>query len=779
MLKRSAAWMLALMMLVYVLPVNSIAVEYEVGDIIYLPAGEVPGVGWEPVPGEDGMQESEEVECAHDYHAFCLEYAWKYKGGVKQGTPTDMTVLNVDTKGNPLVGTEFMLYEEVDGSLIFVADAKTDENGVATFEDLCLTEERDTAQWVLTEKNFMENPLSEIYRPNGGKWAVTISRDAYGAHSIDVNGDTAFVSAQDAGTDAVVVNEEYTATAAIDLKIEIDDLSKLTEKKIKVTIEKLPEAEQSAQDTAEKAPAEEDAVKDEPFEPREVTFEISDIAILQDRFEQLPLGTYIVTLDTESAQLDGYTLVTTYETNFPSVPDEETSEEQTTEETPEESQPEEEVQDEKNGATLAFDTSCTHTTVTITNTYTSIPVEEEPTEEEKQDTTITIVARDELDRPVEDAEFALVGEAVSKVYLSDASGAVEVDMADFAVEGEEVTFTLKQTGIPVGYELDATVYNVTISEENGSYDVEVEKQDQGFAETVTSWFRGDRHDAHFCNHRKMARVKVYCNVQVKYHDAFEDTDFTEDCEEKKYEYTLTYRDENGKLRERTLKLSDGDSEWFKEDLPYGTEYEVTAKEGKGFSTQLDENADNTITEDDLGEVIPVRVLHTYDVYGSDEDLELDFVKVDEKSKDPLPGATFVLKDEDDSKVGTYETTKENEAEFTVKELSQIGQYTLKETEAPEGYYKLKKALVIDVFADYELERAGDGWVYVQTLDAEVSGKGVKLLSDGTYRISNSLSSGNPETGDMFNPVLWIGVLVVSGVALAALVIIGIKKKGKK
>lgn len=775
MLKRIAGGMLALLMLVSALPAAAFAAEYEVGQIIYLPAGEVPGEGWEPVPGEDGMQACMDVECDHDYHEFCQEYAWKYKGGVKEGTPTDMTVRNVDTEGNPLVGTEFMLYEEIDGGLFFVAGAVTDENGIATFEDLCLTEERDTAQWVLAEKNFMQNALAEKYRPNGGKWMVTITRDAYGAHSVTAAGPQAAAVVDETDATVTVVNEAYTGTAAIDLKLNIDDLTKLQENVIKVTLSGVPEEAAVVEDDAET-----EAEPEESFAPQTLEFEIDNLAILQNKFAQLPLGTYRITLDVESVQAEGYTLTTEYETTLPGEPGENAAEEEVEE--PAQADGEEEVpaeETEEIGAVVTFDSSCTHATITITNTYTPVVVEEEPEEEEEQNTTVIVYAEDDLNRPLEDAEFVLSDGEISETFYSDVNGEVEIDMAEFASEGEEVSFTLTQAGVPVGFELDKTVYTVSVSEKNGRYAVEVEKEDEGFIEKVTTWVRGDGDRACFRCDRRLARVKVYCDVAVKYHDAFDDTDFTEDCEEKKYEYTLTYRDENGKLREKTLKLSHGDSEWFKVDLPYGTEYEVTAKEGKGYANKLDENADNTITEDDLGEVIPVRVQHVYDVYGSDESLELDFVKVDEKTKDPLPGATFVLKDEDDSKVETYETTKENEAEFTIKELSQIGEYTLKETEAPEGYYKLKKAIVIDVFADYELEKAGDGWTYTQVLDAEVTGKGVKLLSDGTYRISNSLSSGNPETGDQFNPVLWIGVLAVSGAALIALVVIGLKKKNKK
>lgn len=776
MLKRIAGLLLALMMLVSALPAAAFGAQYEVDDIIYLPAGEMPGEGWEPVPGENGMQASTQVECDHDYHEFCEEYAWKYKGGVKQGIPADMTVLNVDTEGNPLVGAEFMLYEEIDGGLFFVADAVTDENGVATFEDLCLTEERDTANWVLAEKNFMENPLSEIYRPNGGKWAVTITREESGAHSVKVDGNTPSVSA--VAADATVVNELYSGTAAIDLHIQIDDLSKLENNTLKVTISRVEEEqaapEEDAGEELERDPAEPEEEQEAPFEPQELTFEVKNLAILQGKFPKLPLGKYLIALDEASAQIDGYTLHVDYETASPAQLDRDDPAE--TVQTEEVSREPEEIQ---NGVEVLFDSSCTHTTVTITNTYTPIVVEE-PEEEEEQDTTITVYAEvNDLGKPLEDAQFTLSGEEGTETFYSDKNGEVEIDLADYAVEGETVTFTLTQTDVPVGYELDETIYTVSITEKDGRYALDMEREDEGFWDGVSAWIRGEQYRAHFRNPRRVARIKVYCDVNVKYHDAFDDVDFTEDCEEKKYEYILTYRDDDGKLREKTLKLSDGDSEWFNVDLPYGTEYEVTAKEGKGYSTKLDENADNTITEDDLGEVIPVRVQHVYDVYGSDEALELDFVKVDEKSKDPLAGAIFVLKDQDDSKVETYETTKENEAEFTIKELSQIGEYTLKETEAPEGYYKLKKPLVIDVYADYELEKAGDGWNYIQTLDAEVTGKGVKLLSDGTYRISNSLSSGNPETGDQFNPVLWIGILGVSGVALAALIIIGLKKKGKK
>lgn len=784
MLKRIASLLLAFMMLVSAVPVHSIAVEYEIGQIIYLPAGEMPGEGFEPVPGENGVQASIDVECEHDFHEFCQEYAWRYKGGVKEGIPTDLTVRNVDEKGNPLTGAEFMLYEAVEGSLIFVADARTDENGIAVFEDLCLTREQETAQWTLAEKNFMENPLSETYRPNGNTWAVTITRDAYGAHTIVVDGPKAELSAiaeeegerdtEDEEADVTVVNPSYTGKLVVDVKFEGDVPAEL--EKLYVNVNGVAEEkDEAAADSEEPTEAEEIA---EPYS-EVLEFDLTQSGYQRQEREELELGDYIVALDAEAAQVEGYTLTTVYEYTLPA----DSFQQETVEEPAEETEPTgEEVEEEPaDCAQVTLSTEQTLVTVTITNTYTPIVVEE-PEEEEEEDTIITVHVTDDQDKPLENAEFLLAGDGMEDIYCTNVDGTVEIDMADYELEDDEtVVFTLTQEDVPAGYEVSSNVYKVTVTQKNGRKDVKLEKEEEGLFEAVATWVRGDhRHRrASFRCNRLFSRVKIYCEVDVNYHDAYDDDDFTEECENKKYEYVLTYTDENGKTREKELKLSHNDSEWFHVDLPFDTEYKVTHSAGKGYSTKLDENADNKITEDDLGEVIPVRVTHTYDVYGSDENLVLDFLKVDDKTKDPLPGATFVLWDPDDSKVDTYTTTKENEAEFTIKELSCIGEYNLKEMEAPEGYYKLKKPIVIDVYADYELERAGDGYTYTQTLDAEVTGKGVKLLSDGTYRISNSLSSGNPETGDMFNPVLWLSVLGVSGVALVVLLVIGLKKKNKK
>ena len=63
--------------------------------------------------------------------------------------------------------------------------------------------------------------------------------------------------------------------------------------------------------------------------------------------------------------------------------------------------------------------------------------------------------------------------------------------------------------------------------------------------------------------------------------------------------------------------------------------------------------------------------------------------------------------------------------------------------------------------------------------AEVSYKKGTAVYEGTPKFANYTKSSNPTTGDMFRMGLWVTLLAGSLVALIALVVLGVKKSGKK
>ena len=152
-----------LLVLLCILPVVSGAAEYRVGDTIWT-TGAKPTADteqysrWIPVIRSDGSQEYREAGIAGAY-----EYQWiveEYYGpGEKKGIPTSFAVKNVDTSGKPMVGTEFILFEERGDNLLFIASATTDDKGMAYLNDLCLDDTSDSAVWHLVQTNFPESPM--------------------------------------------------------------------------------------------------------------------------------------------------------------------------------------------------------------------------------------------------------------------------------------------------------------------------------------------------------------------------------------------------------------------------------------------------------------------------------------------------------------------------------------------------------------------------------------------------------------------------------------------
>lgn len=227
--------------------------------------------------------------------------------------------------------------------------------------------------------------------------------------------------------------------------------------------------------------------------------------------------------------------------------------------------------------------------------------------------------------------------------------------------------------------------------------------------------------------------------------------------------------------EAQLRLKEADGvQYFNAILLKGTEYEVVEVAAEDeivtYVSEVSDPEDNVVT-----------VTNTYTVV-EDVDLQINLIKTSSnKKRTPLAGAKFTLSGENLEKNYYYQTEKDGV--FFIDEITMPGTYTLKETKAPSGYYKLNKDITITVEYedDYLMigeDEAGNPILIKELVVKEVkNGKVEKVETDDGlfYRIKNDEITDNSKTGDQFNTVLWVGLGATAAAALVILLILGKKR----
>jgi len=331
-------------------------------------------------------------------------------------------------------------------------------------------------------------------------------------------------------------------------------------------------------------------------------------------------------------------------------------------------------------------------------------------------------------------------------------------------EGEKVTYYLRQVESPVGYTLSSDIYKATVENKNGKTTVTLVKD--GLLDiTAERDANGDWLAVFNCSPKNAVQIELECEVYVDFKgNSWRDKSLENQYRNQAYEFVLEW----GNHQRTTLSLKHGERKKFNVELPSGTEYNIL---------EPDLDVDFDFTNNRIGststETITVSVDVNYMIEPGD-DLNLYMLKVNSKSKKPLEDATFSLRDPDNDELKVYKTKKDGEINIEGMFRSP-GTYTLKETEAPEGYSKLNKPVTIDVSVDYT--SIGNG-VWEQNWYADVYHKSGEWRDDGTYLIKNALAGDNPKTGDAFDADLWLRILAVSAVGLAYLLISASGKRRK-
>jgi uncharacterized surface anchored protein len=138
--------------------------------------------------------------------------------------------------------------------------------------------------------------------------------------------------------------------------------------------------------------------------------------------------------------------------------------------------------------------------------------------------------------------------------------------------------------------------------------------------------------------------------------------------------------------------------------------------------------------------------------------KIKVIKTDGKTKTPLKGVVFEVFDMDGKVVATITTDKNGEA---VTDWLDYGDYTVKEKTAKKGY-------VLDETV-HEIQVREHEKVY------ELALKNNRIPEEKPA--APKTSGGSPKTGDDFNPVLWLAIIVAAAAGLTLLA--ALRRRSKK
>lgn len=739
-----------------------------------------------------------------------------------------------------------LLEPRTEGNDVVQGHVYTDENGEAFFGGLALEDGENSATWYLVQNMAPENALSNHYRPNTDKWNVSIVRngeDSFTVESIVLDGaeeETEEAESTEPAEEATENTEPEESTPPADGEEEGSEeiapvqgydpvtrtLTVLNEPLLGSLLINAEFEGLAAGDFPEEMTTSAKVSGPNGYE-KTVAFPVDKVGFSpwQDELIDLTMGDYSI-VSAEPSQIEGYTMEeTVIEVQLPeeepavgasvtlsknasyatfiityrytaNEPTDTTNPSESTEPTdPAESTDPSESTEPTNPTESTESTDPTDPTEATEPTEVTEPTEEtNPTEStEPTGSSEPVVEPDEhtnelLIRVVDESGNEVDGTTIAMGDKNYSNGDV-IDLEALAEEGKNVTYSLKQTKAAAGYNLATEEYTVKISKEDGEVEVKVTDEGQSFLERVFSgssipYGPNGEWLLTFTNERKTAQIKLTCRVTVNFgagcwEDASLKKKYLEDTE---YEFLLTWEDDNGKDQD-SIKLANGQSGVFEMQVPYGVEYEITPVNEKGyFASTFTEGAKKaTIGISELQAENRVAVMNTYTIEPGAA-LELNMVKVDATTEEPMQDVSFTLLDSDGDELATYKSGEEGEINI-VGVLNAGGVYALKETETHEGYEILSDPVSITVSADYSLKKAGGTPALKQKLTAAVSSKAVEKQTDGTYLVKNyktgeGPSGSNPKTGDSFDIVLWSGAMAVSTMGLV-LMAAGMEKKKRR
>lgn len=374
------------------------------------------------------------------------------------------------------------------------------------------------------------------------------------------------------------------------------------------------------------------------------------------------------------------------------------------------------------------------------------PPKDQPVEVDKDEsTTIVIRTMDDAGNMLTGAEYCLSRDQYydkdEDMLYSETDRHDEIvlkDLSKCVENGQKDTLYLLQCRQPNNSRLSTDKFKVELSKKNGKLDVKVKKEENLF-DTKSKGTVEEGTDGEwivtFVSSQKTTAISMTCNEVINWNNSVVMEDLLQNFKQSEYEFLLHWEYQGMVQEPKSLKLRSGETGTF-EPIPHGANYEIVAPQEASCKTVVRKGAMSGKTEKDA---MTVEADMVYDVIAADP-MTIEMIRVDAQTEEPLSGAVYVLKDKSGEEVDTYKTR--NNGKFIVDAITAPGEYTLTETETPQGYGKIKKDIAINVAMAFEKSTDAMGEpVILQKMEAEVNHSMVKQQSSGTYRIGNTQDNG--------------------------------------
>ena len=398
--------------------------------------------------------------------------------------------------------------------------------------------------------------------------------------------------------------------------------------------------------------------------------------------------------------------------------------------------------------------------------------------------TVIVKVEDEQGQTLDNCEIGLYsGKKLLKKWVPSYNGTFVLDDLE-ELAGEDATYVLKQTKAAAGYQISDDSFKVTVTTKGDDVRVEVKKKAGSLSELLkksnVEIGTDGKQIATFVNQRKTTLLELSCKVNTEFaQGAWRDESLVKDAQENTYEFLLTWENAAGEQQEERVLLSHGESEVLKAELPFGTDYTISAVQAEGpFQATFSDNYQGTVGTEALEGNILVEAVQTYTVKPG-QPLTLSLIKVDANTKLPLTGVKFVLKDPAGKEVKTYVSGEEGELEL-VDVLTAPGTYALEEIKTLDGYKLLTSPVKLDVAVEYTADAEQSASGVIQTMTVSIADGRVVAESDGSYWIENEPVEAEEEKSGGLGTGAIIGICAAAGVAVAggATALILTKRKGK-
>lgn len=377
--------------------------------------------------------------------------------------------------------------------------------------------------------------------------------------------------------------------------------------------------------------------------------------------------------------------------------------------------------------------------------------EKEPELEIPHNNTVILRAEDGNGKALKGAKYALFKDGADLGVVFDASDkeqlvidsdgwmnvAMQLYMGDISEEdknalmsGGSLEVILKQTVKPTDHEPAAEEYPIEVRrakpEDNieDQFFVKVKDSDNGKAVQYES---DGKQIATFVNQEMKEEVSYLSltleDVDIQWNDCGVDPQL----ENAAYEMGLYWNADDEPVE--TITLKSGETGQFRSKIPLGQGYTVkpVAQAPMYNITFTNVTAGESSTggytgQSQVTETIALSADIFYDFVRGSDNIDVKLIKCDGKDTGiTLEGAKFVLKDASGKEMPGYTYVTAADGKISITGLEKVAAaYTLEETEAPEGYERMKGVVPIVVKYNYKsgLDLAGGETVAIQNLIVE-------------------------------------------------------------